>query len=160
MNSICLSLVLWALSLSWIGEEPEVIKADALAKRFTNDSDTTYVINLWATWCAPCVKELPYFEQLNETYKDKKVKVLLVSIDFVADYEKKLVPFVKKRKLQSEVMLLNETKPNEFIDKIHPKWSGSIPATLIVNSKKGYKEFFEEEVTYEFLEKTIQSIEK
>src|SRR5471030_2436347 len=81
-----------------ISEKPAVIKADDLMKRIANKSDTTYVINFWATWCAPCVKELPAFEKLNENYKDKKVKVLLVSMDFKQDYEKKLIPFVRKKK--------------------------------------------------------------
>jgi len=139
-------------------EKPPLIKADELMKRINVPSDTTYVINFWATWCAPCVKELPYFEKLNENYKDKKVKVLLVSIDFIKDYEKKLVPFVKKKKLQSEVLSLNESKPNEFIDKINTKWSGSIPATMIVNNKEKYNEFFEKELTYEFLETKVKAL--
>ena len=137
--------------------KPPLTKADELMKRITNKSDTTYVVNFWATWCGPCVKELPYFEKLNEQYASEKVKVLLVSIDFVKDYEKKLQPFVKRKKLGSEVMLLNETKPNEFIDKINPKWSGSIPATMIVNNKEKYNEFFEKEVTYEFLEVKVKA---
>ncbi len=146
------------LFLSFIPLAPPIIKADDLMKRITNKNDTTYIINFWATWCSPCVKELPAFEKLNENYKDKKVKVLLVSMDFIADYEKKLVRFVEKKKLKSEVFLLNETKPNEFIDKINPKWNGSIPATMIVNNKEKYNEFFEKELTYEFLETKVKSL--
>lgn len=143
------------LTMSLCNEKPPLIKSDDLVKRFTNSSDTTYVINFWATWCAPCVKELPEFEKLNTNYKNKKVKVILVSMDFIADYEKKLVPFVKKKKLQSEVIVLNETKPNEFIDKISTKWNGSIPATMIVNNAKKYSGFFEQELTYGFLQEKI-----
>ncbi len=46
------------------------------------DNDTTYVINFWATWCLPCVKELPEFEEINQHFKDKKFKMILVSLDF------------------------------------------------------------------------------
>lgn len=137
---------------------PAIVRSDELVKRYTNKSDTTYVINFWATWCGPCVKELPYFEKLNEVYAGKKVKVILVSLDFVADYDSKLVRFVKRKKIRSEVLLLNESKPNEFIDKIDPRWQGSIPATLIVNNTMNYKAFFEQELTYEFLENKVKAL--
>lgn len=145
------------LSFSSLAQVP-LIKADSLMKRFANKNDTTYVINFWATWCGPCVKELPHFEKLNEVYKNKKVKVILVSLDFISDHQKRLVPFVKRKKLKSEVLLLNETKPNEFIDKISPKWSGSIPATMIINNSQNYREFFEKETTYEFLEMKVKAL--
>lgn len=138
--------------------KPAVVKADELVKRYTNTSDTIYVINFWATWCAPCVKELPYFEQLNANYKNKKVKVILVSLDFLSDYDSKLIRFVKRKKIQSEVMLLNESKPNEFINKINPKWNGSIPATMIINNSMKYNVFFEQEVSYEFLEGKVKAL--
>jgi len=138
--------------------QPAIVKAEDLVRRYTNNSDTTYVINFWATWCGPCVKELPYFEKLNIDYKDKKVKVILVSLDFVADYDSKLVRFMKRKKIELEVMLLNETKPNEFIDKINSKWNGSIPATMIINNAMKYKAFFEQEVSYEFLEGKVKAL--
>lgn len=158
MYSRILFLFIASFSFFSMIEKPGSVKADELMKRITNSSDTIYVINFWATWCAPCVKELPYFEKLNERYASEKVKVLLVSMDFLKDYRNKLVPFVKKKKLKSEVLLLNETKPNEFIDKINPKWSGSIPATMIVNGTKKYNEFFEKELTYEFLEGKVKEL--
>ena len=139
---------------------PPVVKVDELVKHYTNTSDTTYIVNFWATWCEPCVKELPDFEKIHETYKNKKVKVILVSIDFVADYDSKLVRFVKKNKIQSEVLLLDETKANVFIDKIDARWSGSIPATMIVNNSLKYKEFFENSVSYDFLAGKIYELER
>lgn len=106
------------------------------------NNDTTYVVNFWATWCKPCVAELPYFEKLQEEYKDKKVKVLLVSLDFSTQIEKKLVPFMEKRKLKSEVIVLDDPDANGWIDKVNPKWSGAIPATVIYQGKK--RGFFEQ----------------
>ena len=140
-------------------DKPGVIKADDLMKRYTNESDTTYVVNFWATWCEPCVKELPDFERINEVYGKQKVKVILVSIDFLSDFDSRLVPFIEKRQMKSLIFQLGESKPDVFINKINPKWQGSIPSTMIINNAKKYSEFFEKPMTYEFLETKIKALE-
>ena len=99
---------------------------------FTPENDTTQVINFWATWCAPCIEELPYFEYMNKTYKDEKLKVVLVSLDFEKQIEKKLKPFIQKEKLMSEVIALTDGNYNSWIDKVNPMWDGAIPATFFV----------------------------
>ncbi len=106
------------------------------------EEDITYVVNFWATWCAPCVKEMPYFEALNKKYKDENVKVVLVSLDFKND--SRLANFIDKKGIKSEVIYFNEKNPNAWIPKISEKWSGSIPATLVVNKYDGYREFYEQ----------------
>jgi thiol-disulfide isomerase/thioredoxin len=114
----------------------------------------TYVINFWATWCAPCVKELPAFEKLRVNYNEKNVEVILVSLDFPNQVESKLIPFVKKNKLKSQVVLLNDPDQDTWIPKISKKWSGSIPATLIYNSKK--RAFYERSFHFDELENELQ----
>jgi thiol-disulfide isomerase/thioredoxin len=123
-------------------------------KKFLNKKDDKiHVINFWATWCAPCVKELPYFEQLNEKYGAKNVDVVLVSLDFPHLYDSKLKPFIVKNKLKSKVIALDDVDMNSWIPKIDKDWSGSIPATIIY--KNGISKFFEQSFTYESLEKEI-----
>ena len=109
-------------------------KFDAFEKAILKEDDTTYVINFWATWCAPCIKELPYFEQLHKD--NPKVKVILVSLDSRKDLEKKLIPFVAKKQLTAEVILLSDKDYNAWLDKIDDSWSGAIPATLIISGKR------------------------
>ena len=121
-------------------------KAEEVLTRISNE-DTLYVVNFWATWCGPCVKELPEFNKLQEQFNGRPVKILLVSTDFKEDYPKKLRSFIKKKKLHHEVVWLNETNANEFIPKIEPAWGGSIPATLIVYNKNQYRNFFEGMIT-------------
>jgi len=117
-------------------------------------NDTTYVVNFWATWCVPCVEELPNFEKLNATYKDKKVKVILVSIDFPKMAESKLLPFIKEHNLKSEIIHLNDPDANSWINKVDSTWSGAIPATVIY--KKDKRNFYEKSFTFEELETEVK----
>ena len=126
---------------------------------FTKNNDTTYVINFWATWCGPCIKELPYFERLNDELQDQKLKVILVSLDFKNQIRTRLVRFVEKKDLHSEVVVLHQPNANEWIDKVDPSWSGSIPATLVYNRQK--REFYEQEFyDYKELESIVKSFIK
>lgn len=118
-------------------------------------NDTTYVYNFWATWCAPCVKELPSFLKLQEAYKDKPFKLILVSLDFSKSVEKSLLPFLEKKKMNVEVILLNDPDVNSWIEKVDKDWSGAIPATLIVN--KNMRKFYEQSFEYEELEEEVKS---
>jgi thiol-disulfide isomerase/thioredoxin len=113
------------------------------------------VVNFWATWCKPCIKEMPYFEAAHAQYKDQPVRVILVSMDAVQDKEKRVLPFVQKRKLQSRLYLLDEPDGNTWIDRIEPKWSGAIPATMFFNNKRGQYEFIEREISEKELQELI-----
>lgn len=104
-------------------------------------NDTTYVINFWATWCAPCVKELPYFEKLHQGMAVQKIKVILVSLDFRKDLETKLKPFLEQRQFSASVAALVDSRQQLWIDKIDPSWSGAVPATLVYRgSQRQFKE--------------------
>lgn len=120
--------------------------------------DKTYIVNFWATWCAPCVKELPYFEKINKKYAINNVEVLLVSLDFPKQIDKKLIPFINKKKLQAKVVLLNDMNEDVWIQAIDKSWSGAIPATLIYN--KNDRKFYEQSFDYETLENELQTFLK
>ncbi|MDP2686053.1 MAG: TlpA disulfide reductase family protein [Aequorivita sp.] len=122
---------------------------------FQNKNDSIYIINFWATWCKPCVKELPAFEKIASDYLDKKVKVLLVSLDFIDKMDSQVVPFLKKNDIQSEVVLLDDADANSWIPKVSPQWTGAIPATIIY--KKDNRKFYEQSFTFEELETELKT---
>ncbi|AWH85435.1 hypothetical protein HYN59_10040 [Flavobacterium album] len=128
---------------------------DRLEYFLNKKNDTTYVVNFWATWCVPCVEELPHFEQLNEKYKKDKIKVLLVSLDMPKMAESKLLPFIKEKQLKSDVVLLRDPDQNTWLPKVDSTWSGAIPATIIYN--KDSRKFYERSFTYEELEKEVSN---
>lgn len=104
-------------------------------------SDTVFVINFWATWCKPCIEEIPYFLELARKNNDQKLKLLMVSLDFKNQIESRLNPYVEKNQLGEFVVALTDSKYNNWIDVVDPSWSGAIPATLFVRGKKKF--FFE-----------------
>lgn len=115
---------------------------ESLQKELFLDKETLYVINFWATWCAPCVKELPYFETLYQNTHNKNIKIILVSLDFKKQIDTKLKAFIKKKKYSSQIVALTDKDYNKWLNKVDENWSGSIPATLLI---KGDKRLFKEE---------------
>ncbi len=122
------------------------VKITELEKYITT-SDSVLVINFWATFCKPCVEEIPYLQSISKKYAGQKVKLLLVSLDVPAAYPARLGTFIKKNQWEASVWWLNETDADYFCPKVDTKWSGSIPATLIVNPSRQYKHFSEQQLS-------------
>jgi thiol-disulfide isomerase/thioredoxin len=135
------------------------VKMADIEKRLMNP-DTLYVVNFWATWCGPCVAELPEFNRIDSAWQGKPVRVLLVSLDFPEAWPAKLKEFLQKKQIKPEVYWLDESDANAFIPKISTNWSGAIPATLFSFKAKKLKEFHEGKVTFTFLNEKIQNAQK
>ncbi len=108
---------------------------EQLQSRINQAGDTTLVINFWATWCTSCVEELPSFDQLRANYSNQDVQIVLVSLDFKNDVEKKLIPFLKKHPLKPDVAVMADQDLNAWIPFIYDDWDGAIPATLVFKGK-------------------------
>ncbi len=100
------------------------------------------IVNMWATWCGPCVREIPWFESIVSKYKDSKVRIILISLDFPEDFPKSLTAFVKEKGYTSQVVWLDETNADKFCPVIDSTWGGAIPVSLFVNNTKKYRQFF------------------
>jgi thiol-disulfide isomerase/thioredoxin len=154
--NILLFCLLWLTTPAALpGEKVQSLNVEQLkAKTLLQQNDTLYVVNFWATWCKPCVGEMPYFEEAAKKFADQKVKVVFVSLNYpreLATVDK----FVNQKKIESECYLLDAGNPNIWIDKIEPEWGGSIPATVMY--KNGKKVFFREG---EFTQNELDSIIK
>lgn len=144
MKTCLVFLAVWlvcSVGLPVRGQSVAVIKLAQLEPLLNKTDDTLRVVNFWATWCAPCVKELPQFEAARQKYAGKKLSVLLVNLDEPDALETKVKPFVKKRNLRSRVVLLDEPDQNAWIEKIAPEWSGALPMTLVVNRARNIRKF-------------------
>jgi thiol-disulfide isomerase/thioredoxin len=144
------------ISVHALAQRATVIKFDRLRSLIDENNDRIHVINFWATWCGPCVKELPLLEALTAK-NDPSIKVTLVSLDF-ADEIGKVNSFIERKKITSEVLLLDEIDYNEWIDRVDKSWGGAIPATLFINQKTGQRKFIDKELKDGDLEKVIVSL--
>jgi len=157
-NRILYLMVIVVLITSCIQETPNSVPQlsfEEFEPLLNKQNDTVYVINFWATWCKPCIKELPDFEKLTAYYADDKVQVYLVSLDFPNKYEELLLPYLKKYNIKSQVIHLTDTDANSWIDKVSPLWSGSIPPTVIYKGNSA--EFYETTLTFDELKNIVES---
>jgi thiol-disulfide isomerase/thioredoxin len=125
----------------------ENIGIPELEKILASPADELHVVNFWATWCPPCVTELPHFEKLSKEYQGKGVRFILISLDFPSQIETKLIPFLEKNKITAEVKVMTNLDYNSWIDKVDSGWQGNIPVTLFFNNAKKTRYFHPSEVT-------------
>ena len=160
-NLLLFSLILFSPSLKAQSEKPviEKWKLEDLRSAIKNAEGPT-IFNFWATFCKPCIEEIPYFQQLTKKYEANGVKLVLVSLDFAENYPRKISDFAVKRKFTAPIKFLDETNADAFCPVVDESWSGALPATLFVNHKTGYRKFYEEQIHQAALEKEIQAMIK
>lgn len=132
----------------------EIITFDEFEKMMEESSPRLRVFNFWATWCAPCVKEMPYFEEVQA--EDSSIELIFISMDDGRKPER-VTNFIERRGIKAPVYLLNDVDYNKWIDKVAPTWSGAIPATLFIKPD-GSKHFHEGEVDEKELKSIIQKL--
>ncbi|HBI40931.1 MAG TPA: hypothetical protein DDY16_08295, partial [Tenacibaculum sp.] len=133
----------------------KTLNYEGLKPVLNKQDDKIYVINFWATWCIPCVKELPAFERLREEYYDKSVEVILISLDLSSQKDNVVVPFLKRKRIKSPVFIFNDSNEQFWIEDISKDWTGSIPSTLIYNKKQ--RIFYERTFNYKQLNEVLQA---
>ncbi|HET9055993.1 MAG TPA: TlpA disulfide reductase family protein [Chitinophagaceae bacterium] len=152
-------LIVFLLSVSGQAQSIKKWKYADL-EQFINQSKTPIVINFWATFCKPCVEEIPYFQKLVSQLQDKKVKLLLASIDFPEYFPEKIEAFAKKNGFTAEIVWMDEDDPGQFCPKIDANWSGVLPATLFINKKMNYRSFHSKQLSEVEMKEELQKLTK
>ncbi|MBL0883757.1 MAG: TlpA family protein disulfide reductase [Chitinophagaceae bacterium] len=157
MKKIWIILLVVLATTNIQAQDIKKVKINDLIKMI-DTSSVPLVVNFWASWCAPCIKEIPWFEKSVASFKDEKVKLILVSLDFAEDYPKGIADFVKKNNYRSTIVWLDETNADEFCPKIDEKWDGAIPVTLMVNKQRQYRQFFAQQLPEQRLVQELQKL--
>jgi thiol-disulfide isomerase/thioredoxin len=144
------------LCLNTKAQEIQKWKLDDLTSAIKNTEVPT-IFNFWATFCKPCIEEIPYFQELAKKYEKEGVKLILISLDLPEAYPK-IKSFAIKRKFTAPIIFLEETNADIFCPAVDEKWSGVIPASLFINNKTGYRRFFEDQLSKEKLEKEMKEL--
>lgn len=138
----------------------EVINVEDMERIIHENTGKTRVINFWATWCKPCIEELPYFEAVNQSPEFEEVEIILISLDFAEDLDTKVKKYIEKKSIASTVKLLDNVDYNSWIDKVDPSWSGAIPATLVINNNVNKRIFFEKQFEESELQNVLLNFEE
>jgi thiol-disulfide isomerase/thioredoxin len=157
MKGTILILIIFFFGLPVSSQELKKLKITDLEKIIA-ESKTPLIINFWATFCKPCMEEIPHFQKLGKKYERNGVKLLLVSLDMKDDFPGKVKAFIKNKKITTPAAWLDETNADYFCPRIDKAWSGAIPATLFINNRSSYRKFTEEPLSEEQLEKEIRII--
>lgn len=126
-----------------------------IQKIFDDSKGKVILLNFWATWCKPCVKEFPELMKLYANYKDKGFELVFISLDDIADVETKLKPFLTKSGVDFTTYYNTFAKPEELIDYIDKNWMGAIPSTYIYDKEGKMQASILGNKTYEEFEKEI-----
>ena len=154
MKKIILHLLLFLFGLTIVAQDIKVVEFKDFENRLNRKNDTVYLINFWATWCGPCVEEIPGFVRVNSKLEGSNFKMLFVSLDRPESVDTRLKEFVKDFDMDAEVIVLDDPDFNSWIDKVDTSWKGSIPATLIYYP--GYRKFVEGSLTYSKILKYVE----
>jgi thiol-disulfide isomerase/thioredoxin len=158
MKKMFLIVALVAATTLVNAQEIKKVKATEVVTMIEK-STNPLIINFWATWCPPCVRELNYFEKVINKFKDKNVELVLISLDYPEDYEK-IISFVKAKGYKAKVDWLDEQETSVIQSKIDEGFEGVIPASLFVNKATNYRKFHSGQLTESGLKKEIEKLVK
>jgi thiol-disulfide isomerase/thioredoxin len=131
----------WAEKSTWIdkakanwAKEPvtiDSINEQGIKDLVQNHSDKLRLINVWATWCGPCVTEFPEFITMNRMYRKRDFEFISISADEMAK-ENKALQFLQKQQASVQNYIFSGESKYKLIEAIDPKWQGALPYTMLV----------------------------
>ncbi|GEM_PF-2937044 len=113
------------------------------------------LVNLWATWCKPCIHEMPALEKLHQNYQNKGVKIIALSLDELAKADSLVLPYWKSKGFSMDYYVIGTEDPSTIINKIDPLWLGVIPTSFLFNSEGEKIETITGSLNYEGFEKKV-----
>lgn len=118
------------------------------------EGEKVVLVNIWATWCAPCIEEFPYIVKLQREYEDQ-LKVIFVSADF-PDSRDRALTFLKEQNVDWTTYF-KTGKDQPFIEALSDSWSGALPFTKILNEDGNVVASWEQGAEYEKFEHNVKN---
>lgn len=153
----CIALLNFSILFNAFSQEVKPIDLKQFETLLNRQKDTIYVYNFFATWCKPCVKEIPHFVKFANDSASTKVKVVFINLDQLENLEDIVNPFVSKKKITQNIYLLSNSNYTLWMPRVDRRWGGSIPATLVINGRNNKRGFIEGEISYKELSSLVNS---
>jgi thiol-disulfide isomerase/thioredoxin len=157
-----ITVILFLISISIFSQNSLTVKKineAKLTELIKNRNGKVLLLNVWATWCPPCIEEFPDINELYLNYSDK-IDVVGLSLDYLKDVDKKVIPFLKKNEIKFTIAINDFDKDEELLKFLNPEWSGAIPVTFIYDSNGEQRFFHEGKEEYEFFVEKISPLFK
>jgi len=155
---LALLLVLFA-SPAIIAEEAAEVKAvdaDQIKALIAEQQGKVVVLNFWATWCPPCIKEFPDLIKLYDTYESKGLQVIAVSMNEPEEVEE-IAEFMGEHKPRFPVYRAASTE-EEFYADFDEKWWGEMPMTMVYDKAGNVVKMHKKPLTYEEFERDVKAL--
>jgi len=133
--------VKWGWKMSWTNKVNEdwdkmpvtldEISEEGVKILMNNDSDKLWLINIWATWCGPCVIEYPELIKIHRMYKGRDFEFISISADKL-DQKEKALKFLKNKHSAVKNYIFSGPDIYKLISAVDPKWDGALPYTVLV----------------------------
>lgn len=157
MKTIAGIIALLFFTLTLQSQEVKTITStDEYKELLDNSKGKVVLVNFWATWCPPCVKEFPELVKLYNDYKSKDFVLLFISLDDKSEYDSKLLPFLKKQGVDFTSYFGNFSNPETIMNYVDKSWQGEIPFTGIYNKEGILSKTMMGNKTYEQFETEIK----
>lgn len=158
--ALLVALGVLAISILDRSKDPEFssellrpIGAKSLLTEIEKSSASIKLLNVWATWCGPCIEEFPSLLKLREQYQSRGLELILVSADMPEEIDK-IESFLRDQKVNFFTYLKTDSD-EDFIKAMNPDWSGALPASFIYNRSGQMVDFWTGDLTYEEFESKI-----
>jgi len=126
-----------AEAVKWLEKadaEPVTLKpidATDLARLAKNETDKLLVVNLWATWCGPCVAEMPEFVTMNRMYRKRNFQMITISLD-QPEQQDAALKLLKENHASTTNYISAITNTDKFADTLDKEWRGPLPHTILI----------------------------
>ncbi len=159
MKKFSVIVFLLFLSFTLYSQEVKTITStDEYKALLDNSKGKVILVNFWATWCPPCVKEFPELVKLYNDYKDKEFVLMFISLDDKSEYDSKLLPFLKKQGVDFTSYFGNFSNPETIMNYVDKSWQGEIPYTGIYDKEGKLVKSLLGNKTYEQFETEIKQV--
>lgn len=129
-GALAIALLFWASPA--FGQDLRPAQASEILEHIANSDSEVVLVNLWATWCSPCVKEFPEIVSLAKRYDRASLDIVFVSLDFPEDREQTLA-FLED-KSWTRLSYIRDGLDSDFVNGFITEWTGAVPATFVYDS--------------------------